>query len=90
MKTNLKKQTVSVLYERVEEMKALYVTAKEATRGCTITCPTCRTEFVKDHHLKVFCSNQKTIKGGGSCKDQYWNTVDPNKASRCGIKIITP
>lgn len=56
-------------------IRARYREAKTARVGDPCTCPSCGTEFIKEHYAQKFCKT----KGGTVCKDKYWNTVDPNK-----------
>lgn len=62
-------------------MFVLYERAKKAIVGSTIRCPYCNKNHTKNTYQKVFCSNQKT-RGRNNCKDNFWNTVDPNKRCR--------
>lgn len=55
--------------------KARYDIAKAAATGSNINCPVCNKVHVKTTYHKVFCSNQKTRRGG-NCKDHYWNVAD--------------
>lgn len=43
-------------------------------------CPSCKVEFNKRTYQQVFC--------GQSCKDGYWNKVDPTK--RNNTRRISP
>lgn len=67
MEAKLKKASV--------RFKARYDIAKAAQTGSNINCPVCNKVHVKTTYHKVFCSNQKTRKGG-NCKDHYWNVAD--------------
>ena len=58
-------------------MTTAYEIARKAKTGSTIKCPSCGKSVVKTSYHKVFCSNQKTHRGRSSCKDKYWNTVNP-------------
>jgi hypothetical protein len=62
----------------IENRQKLYHTAAAAKVGQTCKCPSCVKDFVKKSYQQKFCSN----KGGGNCKDTYWNTVDPKRAGR--------
>lgn len=50
------------------------VKAQNAKTGETIKCAQCGKRMVKNHHSKVFCSNQRTH-GKRNCKDKYHNRV---------------
>lgn len=63
--------------EVAQEMFSAYHAAKKAKRGSTIRCPNCSKKIVKTTYNKVFCSNGRTVKGRSSCKDVYWNTINP-------------
>lgn len=65
---------------KVKDMKRLYRAAQQTKTGEDIKCPACGTSHKKTTYNKVFCSNNKTA--FNSCKDKYWNTVDPNKRNR--------
>ena len=65
-------------------MRAKYKHNKEAKVGDKCVCPSCGTEFVKEHYQQAFCKTQ----GGTICKDKYWNTVTPQK--RCNTTRISP
>lgn len=63
---------------KLRQMQTDYDDAKRAETGATIRCPGCRRLFVKKTYNKVFCNNQRTTgKGINSCKDYYWNTMNP-------------
>lgn len=62
----------------VENRQKLYHTAASAKVGDTCKCPSCVRDFQKKSYQQKFCSN----KGGGNCKDTYWNAVDPKRAGR--------
>lgn len=66
------------------KIKAAYNKSKSAKVGETCTCPSCGTEFVKEHYQQAFCKT----KPGTWCKDKYWNTVTPEK--RCNTTRISP
>jgi len=56
-------------------MRAKYKSSKSAKVGDLCVCPSCNTNFIKEHYQQAFCkTNGKTV-----CKDKYWNTVTPNK-----------
>ena len=59
----------------MSQLKKLYNTAKSAKVGEEVTCPGCKTKFVKTSYQQAFCKTQ----GGIVCKDKYWNTVTPGK-----------
>lgn len=56
-------------------IKSRYKTSKSARIGDTCYCPSCHTEFIKEHWQQAFCKT----KGKTVCKDKYWNTVTPHK-----------
>ena len=56
-------------------MKKKYLKSKQAKVGDKCVCPSCNTEFIKEHYQQTFCKT----KPGTQCKDKYWNTVTPNK-----------
>lgn len=56
-------------------IKERYEINKNAKKGDTCICPSCGTEFIKDHPQQAFCRTKK----GTRCKDSYWNTVTPHK-----------
>lgn len=57
------------------KLKERYSVNQFCKIGDNCVCPTCQTEFVKEHYQQVFCKT----KSGTKCKDKYWNTVTPNK-----------
>jgi hypothetical protein len=57
------------------KLKARYKLNKDAKVGDVCICPSCGTEFTKEHYQQAFCKS----KGSTVCKDKYWNTVTPNK-----------
>lgn len=64
--------------ENYHRMRTLYDSAKVAKTGAKIRCPGCGKAVIKTTYNKVFCSNQRTTaRGVNSCKDFYWNTVNP-------------
>jgi hypothetical protein len=65
-----------------QEKRDLYTIAKNAKVGTMIACPNCKKMHLKTTYHKVFCNNQKTHPGKRSCKDRYWNTVDPTRRER--------
>lgn len=62
----------------IENRKTLYGVAAAAKVGDTCKCPSCVKTFTKKSYQQKFCSN----KGGGNCKDAYWNSVDPARNTR--------
>jgi hypothetical protein len=56
-------------------MKKNYKINKGKKVGDFCVCPSCNTEFIKEHYQQTFCKT----KGGTICKDRYWNTVTPTK-----------
>jgi hypothetical protein len=62
---------------RKKNLERRYQIARNAKVGSTISCPVCSRSIVKTTYHKVFCSNNKTLRGRSSCKDQYWNFVNP-------------
>ncbi len=54
---------------------ALYTIAKAAKVGASVTCPSCKSVFVKNNYQQAFCKT----KNGTICKDNYWNNVTPSK-----------
>jgi hypothetical protein len=59
-------------------LKARYEVARNAKVHTMIRCPVCDQEHYKTTYHKVFCHNQKTMKKRkSSCKDKYWNIVEP-------------
>lgn len=56
----------------------IYHRNKDAKVRSTIRCPICEKRFRKRSYQHAFCSN----KGGGNCKDRYWNIVDPERLAR--------
>ena len=56
-------------------MEKKYLISKAAKVGEICICPSCNTEFIKEHYQQAFCKTKpKTV-----CKDKYWNTVTPHK-----------
>lgn len=55
----------------MDDIKVLYDNNKEAKVGEKITCPVCKTEFVKLRSRQSFCGSRENTK----CKDKYWNTI---------------
>lgn len=60
-----------------QEMYSLYTRAKNTRTGGRMLCPGCGKSIVKTTYNKVFCSNGRTVKGKSSCKDFFWNTINP-------------
>lgn len=56
-------------------MKTQYNKNKQSTIGDVCKCPSCGTEFIKEHYQQVFCKTYS----GTVCKDKYWNTITPTK-----------
>lgn len=48
-----------------KKSKLQYEANKSAKVGTEITCPICKTKFVKRQYSQVFCCSK--------CKDDYWN-----------------
>jgi DNA-directed RNA polymerase subunit RPC12/RpoP len=63
--------------EEIQDAMRRYDAAKSAKTGSEIRCPQCGKRITKTTYNKVFCSNGRTVKGRSSCKDVYWNTVNP-------------
>lgn len=63
--------------DEARKMHAAYEHAKHTKTGCTMTCPGCGKRIVKTTYNKVFCSNGRTVKGRSSCKDYFWNVINP-------------
>ena len=64
--------------ERNSLLQMRYKADRSAKVGSTIYCPVCNKPHVKTTYHKVFCRNQKTMKKHvSSCKDRYWNMVNP-------------
>lgn len=57
-------------YVKPITIKDLYHTAKTASIGGVVVCPTCRGEFLKKTKDQAFCSTN-----GRKCKDHYWNLI---------------
>lgn len=57
------------------KIKERYTLNKSLYIGDVCVCPSCQTEFVKEHYQQIFCKT----KGGTKCKDRYWNLVTPEK-----------
>lgn len=52
-----------------------YKSNKESKVGDKCVCPSCNTDFIKEHYQQAFCKTRSKTK----CKDKYWNTVTPTK-----------
>lgn len=63
--------------QRGQEMLDLYSKAKSTKVGQVMSCPGCGKGTVKTTYNKVFCSNGRNTKGRSSCKDYYWNVINP-------------
>jgi uncharacterized protein with PIN domain len=63
--------------EDIRDAVQRYHAAKSAKTGSSIRCPQCGKLITKTTYNKVFCSNGRTVKGRSSCKDAYWNAVNP-------------
>lgn len=57
-------------YVKPITIKDLYHTAKMASIGVVVVCPSCHGEFVKKTKDQAFCSTN-----GRMCKDRYWNFI---------------
>lgn len=55
-------------------MRMVYAACKETNIGQTMTCPGCGKEIIKSSYHHTFCDQ--------TCKDRYWNTIDPKKKNR--------
>lgn len=55
-------------------MKLIYEANKKLKIGQTITCPTCDYITIKKTWNQAFCCTK--------CRQQYWNTVDPERAEK--------
>lgn len=51
--------------------KERYTLNKNASVGDEVTCPSCKTNFLKRSYQQAFCSN----KGKNNCKDNFWNNL---------------
>lgn len=71
-----------MLYVRIQAMYEDYCIAKKTRAGQMVRCPCCGKFFKKKVHSQAFCSNGRTVKGRSSCKDRYWNTVNPARQYR--------
>jgi hypothetical protein len=67
----------------LDDRVSRYRAANAAEVGATIPCANCGKLIIKTTYHKKFCSNQKNKsrknkhKIKNSCKDQYWNLVNP-------------
>jgi len=59
----------------MSRLKDKYKLSKNAKVGDICTCPSCGTEFVKEHYQQAFCKTKRKT----WCKDKYWNTITPTK-----------
>ena len=57
------------------KIRERYILNESSKVGDSCVCPSCQTEFVKEHYQQKFCKT----KGGTKCKDRYWNLVTPEK-----------
>lgn len=58
----------------IKVMRNRYCGAKETKVGEKFMCPGCGTLITKRSYQHTFC--------GKTCKDRYWNNVDPRKKNR--------
>ena len=55
--------------------------AKAAKIGSVVHCPQCGTQFVKNSHNHLYCSNnRKPRRDGGNCSDDWHNSHNPERA----------
>lgn len=59
----------------MSKLKAKYKSSKSAKVGDLCVCPSCNSDFIKEHYQQAFCKTKR----GTKCKDKYWNTVTPTK-----------
>ena len=64
-----------LLDNKLEAMKQRYIDAQRARKGDSVQCPTCTKQITKKAHNTIFCSS----KGTDNCKDEYHNTLNPER-----------
>ena len=62
----------------IDRMKKRYMKAMNASIGDNIECPGCGERNEKQTYQHKFCDS--------TCKDRYWNTVDPDRSLRAEVK----
>lgn len=62
---------------KIPQMLARYDAASKAKVGSVIPCVYCQKQIVKSTYHNRFCTSEKPTKGQSSCKDLYWNYVEP-------------
>ena len=68
------------------EAKSRYEINKSAKVGETIECACCGKQIKKTNYQQAFCPPINTRRGKRyKCKDQYWNSTDPERAARANI-----
>ena len=65
---------------KLTDMKNRYRKAQSANKGDLIECPACVKEIAKKAHNTIFCSS----KGADNCKDEYHNTMNPERIGARG------
>lgn len=73
-------------FNQNNEMQDIYSDNKLKQIGSNIICPVCRKIFKKRTKNHSFCSNQRTTKKGiNSCKDKFWNRINPRGYFKGGV-----